>query len=262
MLASLSIRKPFPNNFCDQKTEHCEAEVFAGSRSLARTAKETYHPTIPGGVLSILARRRKRPEETTTSVFHSLLRVSSFSHFVPSFTFPRVFLEKLQTANNSMALYRSKLGPVGGGGGEGGNRDGGVVVDLDPLSAFALMGGGGAEAETSAPSSREAEHGVVSGGGATRPGKERSASPVTVLAGAAANTPDLESWLVAEVASAAPPPSQVCGFCYCAVVIVCSACAVLCCRDGHLHEYSYDQVLLLMQAFIVPDKQLLQIRQL
>lgn len=41
-----------------------------------------------------------------------------------------------------MALYRSKLGPVGGGG-EDGTRKGGVVVDLDPLSAFALMGGGG-----------------------------------------------------------------------------------------------------------------------
>lgn len=38
-----------------------------------------------------------------------------------------------------MALHRSKLGPVGGSGG-GGNEDGGVVVDLDPLSAFALMG--------------------------------------------------------------------------------------------------------------------------
>lgn len=38
-----------------------------------------------------------------------------------------------------MALHRSKLGPVGGSvGGE--NGDGGVVVDLDPLSAFALMG--------------------------------------------------------------------------------------------------------------------------
>lgn len=41
-----------------------------------------------------------------------------------------------------MALYRSKLGPVGGGG-EDGTREGGVVVDLDPLSAFVLMGGGG-----------------------------------------------------------------------------------------------------------------------
>lgn len=39
-----------------------------------------------------------------------------------------------------MALHRSKLGPVGGSGGGGGDRDGGVVVDLDPLSAFALMG--------------------------------------------------------------------------------------------------------------------------
>lgn len=38
-----------------------------------------------------------------------------------------------------MALHRSKLGPVGGSGG-GDNGDGGVVVDLDPLSAFALMG--------------------------------------------------------------------------------------------------------------------------
>lgn len=35
-----------------------------------------------------------------------------------------------------MALHRSKLGQVGGGG----KGDGGVVVDLDPLSAFALMG--------------------------------------------------------------------------------------------------------------------------
>lgn len=37
-----------------------------------------------------------------------------------------------------MALHRSKL--VVGGSGGGGNGDGGVVVDLDPLSAFALMG--------------------------------------------------------------------------------------------------------------------------
>lgn len=40
-----------------------------------------------------------------------------------------------------MALYRSKLGPVGGGS-ENGTSEGGVVVDLDPLSAFALMDGG------------------------------------------------------------------------------------------------------------------------
>lgn len=40
-----------------------------------------------------------------------------------------------------MALYRSKLGPVGGGS-ENGISEGGVVVDLDPLSAFALMDGG------------------------------------------------------------------------------------------------------------------------
>lgn len=43
-----------------------------------------------------------------------------------------------------MALYRSKLGPVGGGN-ENGISEGGVVVDLDPLSAFALMDGGAAE---------------------------------------------------------------------------------------------------------------------
>lgn len=40
-----------------------------------------------------------------------------------------------------MALHRSKLGPVGGVSG-GGGSDGGVAVDLDPLSAFALMGNG------------------------------------------------------------------------------------------------------------------------
>lgn len=38
-----------------------------------------------------------------------------------------------------MALYRSKLGPVGGSG-DGDRQDGGIIVDLDPLSAFALMG--------------------------------------------------------------------------------------------------------------------------
>lgn len=45
----------------------------------------------------------------------------------------------LARASLDMALHRSKLGPVGGDGG-GGKGDGGVVVDLDPLSAFALMG--------------------------------------------------------------------------------------------------------------------------
>lgn len=44
-----------------------------------------------------------------------------------------------------MALYRSKLGPVGGGGGDGNRQEGGIVVDLDPLSAFALMSRGGGE---------------------------------------------------------------------------------------------------------------------
>ena len=43
-----------------------------------------------------------------------------------------------------MALYRSKLGPVGGGN-DSGTSEGGVVVDLDPLSAFALMDDGTTE---------------------------------------------------------------------------------------------------------------------
>lgn len=109
-----------------------------------------------------------------------------------------------------MALYRSKLGPVGGAG-EGGSRDGGIVVDLDPLSAFALMGGGGAEVDTSAPSSnsRGAEHGLAHGGGATQPGKEKSASPVSARPGAADTTLDLESWHMTDLTPAAPP-SQVC----------------------------------------------------
>lgn len=37
-----------------------------------------------------------------------------------------------------MALYRSKLGPVGRGGEGSGGQEGGIVIDLDPLSAFAL----------------------------------------------------------------------------------------------------------------------------
>lgn len=47
-----------------------------------------------------------------------------------------------------MALHRSKLGPVGGVSG-GGRSDGGVAVDLDPLSAFALMGHGSEDTNTS-----------------------------------------------------------------------------------------------------------------
>lgn len=128
-----------------------------------------------------------------------------------------------------MALYRSKLGPVGGAG-EGGSGDGGVVVDLDPLSAFALMGGGGTEADTSAPSSdsinRGTEHGLGAGGGATRPGKEKSASPVSARPGAADTTLDLGSWHMTDLAPPAPP-SQVCAVCVCGMCSPCLLC-VLC----------------------------------
>lgn len=128
-----------------------------------------------------------------------------------------------------MALYRSKLGPVGGAG-EGGTRDGGVVVDLDPLSAFALMGGGGAEADTSAPASnsRGAEHGLAPGGGATRPGKEKSVAPVAARPEAADNTLDLGSWHMTDLAPAAPPSQVcfVCARCMCARCLLCVLCAL------------------------------------
>lgn len=76
-----------------------------------------------------------------------------------------------------MALYRSKLGPVGGGG-DGSSQDGGIVVDLDPLSAFALMGRGTAE-ET------QGSHGAArtQGGGQHPPTASRAAG------GAAASAP-------------------------------------------------------------------------
>lgn len=129
-----------------------------------------------------------------------------------------------------MALYRSKLGPVGGAG-EGGSRDGGIVVDLDPLSAFALMGGGGTEPDTSAPSSdsRGTEHGVAPRGGATRPGNEKSAPPVSARPGAADTTLDLGSWHITDLTPAAPP-SQVCALCVhgmCEPCLMCVLCALL-----------------------------------
>ncbi|CAM9100290.1 unnamed protein product [Ectocarpus fasciculatus] len=80
-----------------------------------------------------------------------------------------------------MALHRSKLGPVGGGG-SGAKSDGGVAVDLDPLSAFALMGPGTEGPSTSGGTgsgSSERSAGISSGAtrGASRRDKEPSASP-------------------------------------------------------------------------------------
>lgn len=49
------------------------------------------------------------------------------------------------SVHDPMALYRSKLRPVGGGRKQDGKPEGGIAVDLDPLSAFALMGRGGSE---------------------------------------------------------------------------------------------------------------------
>lgn len=166
-----------------------------------------------------------------------------FIAFHPFRLSDRVFLVKLQTGyNSSMALYRSKLGPVGGAG-EGGSRDGDIVVDLDPLSAFALMGGGGgAEADTNvsvpASNSRGAEHGLVPGGGATRPEKEQSAPPVSTRPGAAAadKTLDLGSWHMTDLTPAAPP-WQVCVLSVYAVYACCllalySVCSLVLCAGA------------------------------
>lgn len=128
---------------------------------------------------------------------------------------------KRESASILMALYRSKLGPVGGGG-EGGARKGGVVVDLDPLSAFALMGRAGTEADTDATKSTanmgEMQPAPPAGGGATRPRKERSASPVLAQPKSAGKNLDLGSWHVTEFNVPPAPPSLV-GFwgCYVAV---------------------------------------------
>lgn len=117
-----------------------------------------------------------------------------------------------------MALYRSKLGPVGGGG-EGGTREGGIVVDLDPLSAFALMGRGSADTDTGAsPNSGVPERLGTAGpvGGTTRATKDRSCSPSPTLAQPRSTEKllGLGSWRVADL-TAPPLPMQVCFFFRC-----------------------------------------------
>eukprot|EP00903_Cladosiphon_okamuranus_P015695 g14490.t1 len=80
-----------------------------------------------------------------------------------------------------MALHRSKLGPVGGSGG-GETGDGGVVVDLDPLSAFALMGQRTEDPSTSTPGgaaggTARSGLGSGSGGGGGVGGRRESQTP-------------------------------------------------------------------------------------
>lgn len=109
-----------------------------------------------------------------------------------------------------MALHRSKLGPVGGGG-SGAKSDGGVAVDLDPLSAFALMGpstegastSGGTESGSSVRSA-----GISSGAtrGASRRDKQQSASPP-----ASVQRPrESRGWLNAEPSLPGPPRVRAC----------------------------------------------------
>lgn len=76
-----------------------------------------------------------------------------------------------------MALYRSKLGPVGGGG-EDGTRTGGLVVDLDPLSAFALMGGGGDKHDGAACNLDGTQPASAPAVGSTHSKSEHNTSPV------------------------------------------------------------------------------------
>lgn len=110
-----------------------------------------------------------------------------------------------------MALHRSKLGPVGGGG-SGAKSDGGVAVDLDPLSAFALMGPGTEGASTSGGTesvSSVRSAGISSGAtrGASRRDKQQSASPP-----ATSVQPPRESrgWPNAEPNRPAPPKVRAC----------------------------------------------------
>lgn len=115
-----------------------------------------------------------------------------------------------------MALYRSKLGPVGGGS-DGGTGEGGIVVDLDPLSAFALMGGGGGAEADSGPRSPKSEGTRIqaaarSTGGATHPPrKEHSASPVLEDRRSRDKPPPAGSWRVSDLSVVVPP--QVCVLC-------------------------------------------------
>lgn len=100
-----------------------------------------------------------------------------------------------------MALYRSKLGPVGGNG-ENGSKEGGIAIDLDPLSAFALMGGGNTAAESGAGSTSQGLGGTnetaSSSSDVPAPGVggERGASPVTIRESGVDRSQGLGSWRV------------------------------------------------------------------
>ncbi|CAN0112288.1 unnamed protein product, partial [Ectocarpus sp. 8 AP-2014] len=122
----------------------------------------------------------------------------------PTLGWGQAVQQPIQTQQH-MALHRSKLGPVGGGG-SGAKSDGGVAVDLDPLSAFALMGPGTEVASTSggtesASSVRSA--GISSGAtrGPSRRDKQQSASPP-----ASVQRPrESRGWLNAEPSLPGPP---------------------------------------------------------
>lgn len=104
-----------------------------------------------------------------------------------------------------MALYRSKLGPVGGGSGSK-TKEGGIAVDLDPLSAFALMGGGSGEGDkghqqNDAPSSDTRGTHPSSKGETMRPRRGESDSVSSPLAppGSVEKTQGFESWHLADL---------------------------------------------------------------
>ncbi|CBN77571.1 similar to CG7697-PA [Ectocarpus siliculosus] len=122
----------------------------------------------------------------------------------PTLGWGQAVQQPIQTQQH-MALHRSKLGPVGGDG-SGAKSDGGVAVDLDPLSAFALMGPGTEVASTSggtgsASSVRSA--GISSGAtrGSSRRDKQQSTSPP-----ASVQRPrESRGWLNAEPSLPGPP---------------------------------------------------------